>query len=513
MRQRPTLLAALALFAAGGLLLLVLPMYPAVDLLAYVSVAQKYAAGNLAEAINGCWSPLGSWLLVPFLWAGIDPLIGCRIVHLLVGGVTLFGVSKLSQRFEMSDPIRTVVVLVAAPLLLVFYYIPDLLICTAMVFYLHHLLAEDYAERPRRGLWCGAFGALAFLGKSYGMPIFLLHFSIANVMHRLRGGRVLRSYGAGLLAFALIASPWIAALSVKYGQLTTNTVGAYTYAVIGPDYPAHPTFFEGFFAPPNDTAISAWEDPSLIPVHGWSPFDSLQNLRHQVKLIRQACDGLLESYNGFTGLWIAILLFYLLRCIPLREGLRTGDALPLMTVLIYPAGYLVTHLDPWLGRYVWINALLLLLMGGHAVHVLAQHGNLGRLRTAVLLTAVAGSFAPGIARSAHRIFTTAAPEYAAGVELGRALQLAGAPVASNAKIHKSTYLTYRVGGRYFGAPAPDVSAPELQRQLAELEVEYFIYWRDAERGFRGVPEFLLARPDVTAGKHPLFRIYELRDSR
>jgi hypothetical protein len=510
MTRRSALGVALGLFLAGGLLLLLLPIYPAIDLLAYVSIAKGYAAGHLTQAINGCWSPLGSWLLVPFLWAGVDPLIGYRIIHLLIGGLALVGVSMLSRRFEMTDEVRMVVILVAALLLLVFYYVPDLLFCTSLVFYLHQIMAPDYSARPRRGLACGALGALGYLSKSYGLPIFLLHFTLANLLHRLRGGSVLRSYSAGVLTFALLVGPWIGALSVKYGHFTTNTVGGYTYAVSGPGYPAHPTFFEGFIAPPHDAAISAWEDPSLLPVRTWSPFGSLGNFKHQIKLTLEACSNLLKSYNGFSCLWVAILLFYLVRCIPLRPGLRSDAAIPLMTVLIFPIGYLAVQIDPYLGRYVWINAILFLMMGGHAVHFLSQRADLGRARNALMVAVLAGSFLPGLVWKANGYVTVAQEERAAAVAMGREVQLPDSRIASNTKVHKSTYLSYCVGGSYYGAAAPGTCDAALRASLAEHQIDYYIYWSEPVSGFRGVPAFLGARRDITGGRHDLFRVYELR---
>ncbi|MHC4720172.1 MAG: hypothetical protein ACYSYT_06835, partial [Planctomycetota bacterium] len=42
------------------------------DGISYISVAQKYLAGDFAGAINGYWGPLYSWLLMPFLYFGIE---------------------------------------------------------------------------------------------------------------------------------------------------------------------------------------------------------------------------------------------------------------------------------------------------------------------------------------------------------------------------------------------------------------------------------------------------------
>jgi len=45
------------------------------DGISYISIAQKYLRGDYGNAVNGYWSPLFSWLLMPFLLLGCLPYI------------------------------------------------------------------------------------------------------------------------------------------------------------------------------------------------------------------------------------------------------------------------------------------------------------------------------------------------------------------------------------------------------------------------------------------------------
>jgi hypothetical protein len=68
------------------------------DGVSYISVAQKYAAGNFKQAVNGYWSPLFCWLLVPLLAIRIEPLLATKILNLLVGSQVILEIGRASCR-------------------------------------------------------------------------------------------------------------------------------------------------------------------------------------------------------------------------------------------------------------------------------------------------------------------------------------------------------------------------------------------------------------------------------
>ncbi len=76
------------------------------DGVSYLSIAEHYLRGDFESAINACWSPLMSWLLVPLLFAGFAPISAAKFLLLITGLVTLEGVRKLSYRFEMTERLR-----------------------------------------------------------------------------------------------------------------------------------------------------------------------------------------------------------------------------------------------------------------------------------------------------------------------------------------------------------------------------------------------------------------------
>ncbi len=79
---------------------------------------------------------------------------------------------------------------------------------------------------------------MAYLAKSYGLPFFLAHFTLATVFHGLTTKaprtQVFKAWVLGLAAFLAVAGPWIAILSCKYQKVTFSTAGSINYAIAGP---------------------------------------------------------------------------------------------------------------------------------------------------------------------------------------------------------------------------------------------------------------------------------------
>jgi hypothetical protein len=54
------------------------------DSLSYYMVAQKISVGSFNDAINAYWSPLFSWLMVPFILLGFKSLFAIRATQFLI---------------------------------------------------------------------------------------------------------------------------------------------------------------------------------------------------------------------------------------------------------------------------------------------------------------------------------------------------------------------------------------------------------------------------------------------
>ncbi len=522
------LVAALAVYSA-----LVISMHwhtrLTADSMLYFSIAQKYLSGDFANAINGYWGPLLSWLLMPFLYFGVSDIAAINALNLVFGIFTITGVWILSFRFGMSDWIRGLLLIALCPVIVRVSIVQpmDFLLLCILLWYLCIVFKTDYSSRAWHGVLSGVLGAIAYFTKAYAFPFFISHFLVMNIFHFFRNPaqmerkNVLRSAMAGLVIFFLISGIWIGTISNKYGFLTFSTMSKTNFNSPGPEAMGGglefgvPVFYEGFFAPPNETAFVVWEDPSYLEGRKWSAWESLSYFKHFIKLLlKNAAEGLLifESFSTFA---VTIIVAYLLLLSAYwRESLRSRSDLlyPLFTLALFSGGYLLFHFEQ---RYLWLINILLLLMGGHLLHLLFRkeffNSNVRKGIVAAFFI-ISFIFTPSRHLLQAKNSNMDMDMYYVGADLKR-YNIKG-NIASNREYvpvhdawHKTFRLAYWLNGRYYGQPAEKISDEELENELERFNIDYFFYWGEPGR----IPDFLSGCREVTNGEIPGLRIYSLHD--
>src|SRR5688572_11623930 len=69
------------------------------DTLAYINLAERYAAGDWQHAINGFWSPMYSWILCICKLTGLPVLQSCYVINFAVAALGLYILCKLGERY------------------------------------------------------------------------------------------------------------------------------------------------------------------------------------------------------------------------------------------------------------------------------------------------------------------------------------------------------------------------------------------------------------------------------
>jgi hypothetical protein len=321
--------------------------YP--DTLSYLSIARQYAEGT--PVIRGYWSPLASWLLAPLLKFGVDPYVAYRALVIIVGlawipvSVGLAGRLGLRRGLQLAVGVSVGFLVIGAGLA---HGLPDLVGALFLGFYFCVLLRPGYAERPiRSGALAGALGALAYLAKHYNLIFVLVHLIATHVL-RVASGAPRKAAAKALISAVLslfaISLPWGMILSLRYHHLTFSTTGAIALAIVGPRSTDHPCLAGNLCAEPQDVLFS-WEDPAAryYPDLGWSPLASLDNLRHELRLISHNLRVWLPGASFSVSILPALGL--------VTVGLRALKAWPDpkqrflpawigLTALLYTSGYL-----------------------------------------------------------------------------------------------------------------------------------------------------------------------------
>lgn len=281
------------------------------DAVAYCRIAGYYAAGQWELAVSGYWGPLLSWLMVPLLKLGCAPLVAARIVMAASGMVFLAGAVCVFRAFRM-PPVGLLAGSSIAAAWSVFWSVrnisPDLLMAGLAGLAIAATWEAFWSGRWSALIAAGAWWGTAYLAKAVALPWAGLVTAGFALLAAGARRALWREAGTGLgvvwLCVALVAGPWMGALSLHYGKFTFSTTGPIAHALAGPDkasryHPAMVTLHE-----PDAGRVTQWEEPSQMAYRVWSPFADTQSLQHQLGVMQHNA-GILIGWLLPVEAWLA----------------------------------------------------------------------------------------------------------------------------------------------------------------------------------------------------------------
>lgn len=329
------------------------------DGISQLRLAGYIADGNFQHSVTHAWSPLISWIFSFFIYLGFEGLTAARISISLCGAGLLLNAWFMTLRFDLSQNIRLIASLIAA-LLISFWTIQfiaaDVLFAALILCYLFFTTEPDILKTSKTPFFCGLIGGFSFLAHHYAFPFFLVHFPailfLRGYIDRNRRGfhlkKILISWGVGITGFFIIASIWVAVVSVKYGHFTISSKGSIAHASLGPKDTGHPFFSGGLYKPRDTYAIHVFEDPSEVEFKTWSPFESKEYFIHQLKLIKMNINYIFKHFVRespfFTYPFIVVTLSLIpiaLLLNPLNKRKKYLYSWVIITFSIYCSGFLL----------------------------------------------------------------------------------------------------------------------------------------------------------------------------
>jgi hypothetical protein len=331
------------------------------DGVSLLRLAGYVAEGNFMQSVTHTWSPLMIWLISPFLFFGFDGLTSARILMALCGAGLLFNSWFLTLRFDFSQNLRFIAMLIAALLIAnwsIFTIGVDVLFAGFILFYIYLLTHKNIIRFKYIPFLGGIVGGFAYLAHHYALPFFFVHFPgmllLRGYIDRDTAGftwrKLFLSWIAGITGFLIISSVWIGIVSIKYGQLTISSKGSIAHAAMGPKDMdrRHPFFVGGLYKPKNASASHVYEDPSEVEFKTWSPFESKKYFIHQLKLIKDNAIYILNHFvtqspfftNAFMiGILALIPVAFLLN--PLNREKKFLYGWTIITFSIFCSGFLL----------------------------------------------------------------------------------------------------------------------------------------------------------------------------
>jgi hypothetical protein len=491
------------LLVVGWLALLPLTMhYGNPDGPSYVLVAERWASGQLPEAVNAYWGPLLSWGAAPLIAVGVPGLLALRLV-LLAGALLTLGPLRTLCRRAGASPVATQTLLFAGAAFLVYNALfglyADVLMSMALLRASELLSRDEVTRRPATAVRAGAWAGVAYLARAYAVPVALLLLPLAATLHLARRdvgpGAVARTAGLTLAGLALVGGTWAAVLSGVYGEPTFSTSAGFNAELVAPGSQGNPYNVPGLHEPTRPDAVSGWEEPSRLPIPGRDtaapgrddgdaapdavgsrPPSATPGERVELAVANaRIMVGSVARRGAVVAVLALVALGWHLRR---RRWPTAAVAVPLLAGMIAAAGLpLIIAIE----RYLWFP--ILAAVPAAAVGLDVAVGARPRLRRWASLGVVAVT----VAASLHGL----APRLGAHVEVtaaARALDghLAGR-VATAESWQRSHLLCFRVDCVYLGRPlGTDVES--VATELHGHDVHHLLVWEGDEDEIDGLGE-------------------------
>ncbi|MEN6551687.1 MAG: hypothetical protein ABFC34_02245, partial [Methanobacterium sp.] len=252
--------------------------------------------------------------------------------------------------------------------------------------------------------------------------------------------------------------------------------------------------------PPNPSATSTWENPSLVKLNDWSPFESGEYFEFQLKTIYKTLlqTTIIIEYYSILSLAIIIMSLYLIFRSDTKKSLKDKLIYLMVTIFIYTSGYLLIFIQE---RYLWPTIILIMLCGFILINSFEKMSNLNRTHRNIFLVILMFSF---IFAPAYELFiypSTDSSGYVLSKTLKNDYGIHG-NIASNNLWGETLEVTYYLNSRYYGLPKNTNNSQELQNELEASSIDYYFVWGDSNN------VNLSDYREITNGKIQGLKIYQ-----
>lgn len=335
------------------------------DATAYLSIAEKISEGKINRGINGLWSPLNIWLLIPFIKMGFSPWLVAKFLNFLIGFLVIKIFWTLQENLKIEKIYKAMNAFVL-PIILCYYayfqIFGDLLQVFFLLGYMHICLQNDFVHKPKKIIWAAFWAALAFYAKAYTFVFFILHITFIFFLayrNEVLKKSLIKNYFLAITVFVLAILPWSLLLSQKYGGVNiTGNAGKLNLSWYIESGKSFKPDIHLLIPPAYPDAVSFWEDPYLSQDKLIRPFTSLHHFKKWI--LRVGHTGLIaiRCHLEISIFSIFMLAFFLWHGYKKKSlDLRTNKILGVIFLL--PLGYLAMHIET---RYLWLSTFMLLLL-------------------------------------------------------------------------------------------------------------------------------------------------------
>ncbi|RMD87154.1 MAG: hypothetical protein D6808_01925 [Candidatus Dadabacteria bacterium] len=482
----------------------------------YYKAAVLVSQGRFWDSVDIYYSPLLSWLMVPFLKVGFDFEESFRAVNFLAFLITWFLLLDFAKRFESGR---------------FEYFLVSLLVFSHQIFFMSSLVTSDYLTAAIfTAIWIelykgkcfaswrgvvklGSLGGISYYSKSIALIIFVAVLPVAIIYHFLKTGKLTCQKdallkGAAISSMAILLSmPWMVAISAKVGQPVFSGQQFMLFKVSKEGTPSGPW--------------SAGFSPERVKYQKGIG----EILRGRINTIKSAIQFLKKARFLFCS--VNIVLYFYLACIGIGAAVAISNRTHLFLPSIFSLIYISLYLLAWGGRlryYAPVIALLDLLSFygfqvaiGSLVNLVKGYENPFLTKVVVMLIGLFPLFVL-VANSLDASYKRA--QLYNGNIVKKALKIrplknGKGKVAGNDYKGYAGLIALKLGREYGGVIEPYAVGDDpnaLRRLVAENEISTIIWFGKPWKMLREVNFLKEYGPFSvkTGGKEEVFYIFELR---
>jgi len=469
------------------------------DYISYVSIAEKYLAGDFQNAVNAYWGPLFSWLMTPLLYVHCHPLIAGKIVLIIAGAAVLMLTSNLLSKFGVHGKAHKVSMWSMLPVTLYYVFLflsPDLLLAICLLSATSLMVSDKYEKSKTYPIYIGILGVLSYFSKQYGLIFFVANFLIFSLCLFVRTEKKFKVFinsSIVLLITIFISFIWMNALHAKYGNWMIGSTGQYNMA-IGPESSGHIHRINGLIELPNESAVVAWEDPTF---YEYTPKHlSIKKVGYFLSLVLKNLQKTIIAFTNISILSFAMLAFYFLMQINdeskkqkneiskftinifefLKSLFTKKEWFLIFSFLVFIGGYLLVYADI---RYISFAVVLLIIMGGIGLQKILETSFFAdKFRTQMFILIYFASFAFYPCIELINNANTGRYQYNIAKSIEEHFTKEDIRVATNLNWHDTLYIVDQLKGKYLGKTKSAEINDELLKELKKYNIEQFIFWNN-----------------------------------
>lgn len=482
------------------------------DAVAYLTIARRVADGDWFRSINGLWSPLNSWLLVPFIRNGIDAWTAAKGLNALFGGILILQFWYLLRQLNFSkQQVAEGALLVVIPICFFAYFqmFGDVLQLIFAMAYLSFALRKNFMQHTKWVILAAVVMGVGYYAKAYSLVFFVLHFSVLAIIafrkKTIETRKIILNYILGIGVIVIIVLPWAFQLQKKYGEFAlTGMAGKLNMSWY---INSGKTFKDsiGLMIPPAyDDSPTFWEDPYLSAGELSTPLSSVYLFKRWVLRVGHTCLMAVKSVSEISLFFIPIFLIFFYRLFK-RKKITTVQSKIIWAIILLPLGYLAMHIET---RYIWLLMFLIIILGFYLLQNWKWDNVQKRIaRTFFFLSVLAmPCFMLFMLEGKNKYLFSIAKEL-------KENNIKGKIVTNHADEGSFWVVSYLAGLNNYTIEKNEFELEELINEMKRYDIRYYYHFRrssyqrfgDHEERFKKLfqPAFEPAHPSLT--------LYELKD--